>query len=1186
MSEVAENTGKMVYTPAYLSPKCLEESDNSYHSVKYLYDAIRKDDVYNVAVSGPYCSGKSSILKTFSRLNEAGQFHKRYSVLSISLATSASIEAKEQDGGSKTALGIAQSVEYSILQQILFRERHSKLPASNFVKIPYRNIWENISIVEMAVIAVLSVIYLILGQKTLIGICFVAVCLLALFAYIVCNIVLGNRYPHLESVKVKNLEMRLNHFSPDSIFNKYIDEIVYFFKRTDYDVVIFEDIDRFENPDLFFKLREINTILNNNKDIISRDERSRIVFVYALRDDIFKNATDRTKFFDAIIPVIPFINYENSEIQLRKELEQRGFPTWTESNALKDISFFLTDMRLLKNVTNEFAQFADGLGFNDETDQNQKVHLLALLLYKNLNPVDFNEIHNGKGTLVEIFNSLSGYMDMIERRIDKEIDKLEKEAEEMRARSNLKKSEIRIDYITKALGTEAKSVENIFVSDSWYKVKDIASSENLFDVFRAGNSMQVIVNDAYRHNVQTDIRYDFETVEKEVDAEHTYLSKINEIDHSMYVSSFMLTDKRQEKKELRYMSPEKLFGKYGVDNNYYKFSEKNIAPPDPVLVTMIKLGYIGKDYMSYLSYYFKGGMSSSDWAVLQDMKFGKTIPFTKHIDNVEKLCINIPDYVLETDAILVVDIVGFASRHKEMVKKLWEQIKKRVIRNESLPFLAEYFRYEPDNKDVLSLAIDRNFLFWSELSKLDKRDSSKLREVFLLYADKDRFNASVVEWLNGHCDFVDDFVNMYGIETISAKILQCRFKEIKCTDNDFFEYIVNNSLYILNKYNLAYICSRILQYDILESELSMTTVLRTKNEKLIATVKASMAFCIDKIFSDKKDQSVAEEAVLMILNDASIDDNQIFPYLSKRPIISDISKVVEKRRGLAFENEVAVVSWWNIETYFSYVGVINDFLAGYLDSNYAILEKTKSQYRHNKKFAAEFAVLGSISLTAYKKLLPIVCKGYDIKNGDIGTLPENKVHALINNGILPFSLVNKKAVEEFSPELKVHYYKKYHAAFKESAAEVSVSPEEWCLIYKQETFDKETTFKLLNKFTVDDYNASPMLSTEACRFLNDISESLNAEIWLAIIHNSIDYPAAVSLSVSLMENKDNGQPFFLSLIRALPGKLGKIADSSVIVKNDCPFIEKFLILARELGFINNFFPVENGFRVSHKRNEK
>ncbi|WP_171907760.1 hypothetical protein, partial [Curtobacterium sp. MMLR14_002] len=62
------------------------------------------------------------------------------------------------------------------------------------------------------------------------------------------------------------------------------DEIVYFFQVVDADIVIFEDIDRFEDPHIFETLRELNTILNAAKQLDGRTLR----FIYAIKDSIFE----------------------------------------------------------------------------------------------------------------------------------------------------------------------------------------------------------------------------------------------------------------------------------------------------------------------------------------------------------------------------------------------------------------------------------------------------------------------------------------------------------------------------------------------------------------------------------------------------------------------------------------------------------------------------------------------------------------------------------------------------------------------------------------------------------------------------------------------------------------------------------------------------------------------------------
>ena len=72
-----------------LTPK--SDAENSQEYIKALHWAIKKKEVKNVALSGPYGSGKSSVIKTYL------EKHPKTKYLSISLAAF-STPAKKQDG--------------------------------------------------------------------------------------------------------------------------------------------------------------------------------------------------------------------------------------------------------------------------------------------------------------------------------------------------------------------------------------------------------------------------------------------------------------------------------------------------------------------------------------------------------------------------------------------------------------------------------------------------------------------------------------------------------------------------------------------------------------------------------------------------------------------------------------------------------------------------------------------------------------------------------------------------------------------------------------------------------------------------------------------------------------------------------------------------------------------------------
>ena len=146
----------------------------------------------------------------------------------------------------------------------------------------------------------------------------------------------------------------------------------------------------------------------------------KLMFFYVISDEVFSeknvdptnnseniSATEKTKFFDVIIPIIPIINNTNSFDYLKSRLlddpeikDKNDFETF-----LYQISIFIDDLRVLKNIVNEFKIYKEiYYNNNDKIDYKQ---LLALIVSKTLNSRDFNDLVKSKGDLyTQIKNSL------------------------------------------------------------------------------------------------------------------------------------------------------------------------------------------------------------------------------------------------------------------------------------------------------------------------------------------------------------------------------------------------------------------------------------------------------------------------------------------------------------------------------------------------------------------------------------------------------------------------------------------------------------------------------------------------------------------------------------------------------------------------------------------------------------
>lgn len=394
-----ENENEDVYDT--LTPKVSNDARmNEYF--KALDFAFSKKDVKNIAVTGPYGAGKSTVILSYlvSRLK------KEY--INVSLADF-SISGKREGEPPENA-----EVELSILQQILYKEDKDNLPDSRVDRIQSRDAKHVLTLFVTSVTILLPAFLLTLcvfpknvlssfgASGSIISYvnnayparlwCSITLAVLTLFCIVRAASKAGIFDKKLKLSKIAFLQASadLAPQESSSLLNNCLDEIVYFFSRSKNKIVVFEDLDRLGNTEVFVKLREINKIVNNNL------KGYPVRFVYACRDDIFLGSDIRTKFFDFILPVIPVLDARNAYTHLKNKL--KGFPA-EHDVLLKQLSLYISDMRSLQNMANEFNLFRKIV---DENKNEAKI--FAIIFYKNIYSQDYNLSDKKAGVLYSIVN--------------------------------------------------------------------------------------------------------------------------------------------------------------------------------------------------------------------------------------------------------------------------------------------------------------------------------------------------------------------------------------------------------------------------------------------------------------------------------------------------------------------------------------------------------------------------------------------------------------------------------------------------------------------------------------------------------------------------------------------------------------------------------------------------------------
>lgn len=349
-------------------------------AINYVFE---NHDVKNVAISGAYSAGKSSVLASYKKNHDDLRF------LHISLAHFKSPEQEEETEVKESVL------EGKILNQLIHQIPSEKIPQTNFrvkKKVGSKSIVKGNVIIVVALVTMLYFVFFNLWKgyvltlpsnwlKSLLTLStnpyallvggLVLTLMLCVFIYGLIKIQKNKNV--FRKLSLQGNEIEIFEESDDSYFDKYLNEVLYLFENAEADVIVFEDMDRFNANRIFERLREVNSLVNVQHQ---KEEKKPLRFFYLLRDDIFISK-DRTKFFDYIIPIVPVVDSSNSYDQFISHFKRSGLFEKFEESFLQGISLYIDDMRLLKNIYNEFLIYYNRLN-PTELDYNKMLAIIAL----------------------------------------------------------------------------------------------------------------------------------------------------------------------------------------------------------------------------------------------------------------------------------------------------------------------------------------------------------------------------------------------------------------------------------------------------------------------------------------------------------------------------------------------------------------------------------------------------------------------------------------------------------------------------------------------------------------------------------------------------------------------------------------------------------------------------------------
>ena len=618
-----------------LSPHYDEKHHGLY--VKKLEQAVRNPKVRNIALTGGYGTGKSSVIQGLvERIHSSKEFKKIRPII-ISLPTIQIADDSDSRDDS------TDRIQREIVKQLLYRSNTRKMRGSRYRRITHVTTHQRV-ITCFIVAAFLTFTFWLLAKPdwhwhwSQRG---------SLWGYwqpimvqaILWGLTLYTDWVWVDKPTIKGLELGPTKLeleknsSGSSYFDQCLNEIIYYFEVSGTNLVIFEDLDRFDNPYIFDALHELNELINISlgQEHFTEQKNPPVKFLYATRDSIFEHETkgeteddtakhshqleieNRTKFFNVIVPIIPFSTSRNAYEYLKQLLNNS--PITIDRKLLEIVGFNISDYRLLANIVSEFQIFAEQIcsswGKNNETANFFEEHanyLFAFVVYKNTHLTDYERIRTG----------------------DSNIDKINKRFAEMKSRIHtmsmilfdelgydfnmMIKEKYKVDSSWCSLVINGKRFDDFSEVELWEEVLQLSEvelweevfqhnlyhhrttiplvyhdkltiSDNIIDDFGSNTFFDIITNKLSNKESSDEWRNAYNYLEL-----ITYIKSINYIDD---ISSFT------HQSHLVHMLPEEM--REEVENFIGELSLS-----DELTTELMSFGYIDSHFYAYTSIFIEG----------------------------------------------------------------------------------------------------------------------------------------------------------------------------------------------------------------------------------------------------------------------------------------------------------------------------------------------------------------------------------------------------------------------------------------------------------------------------------------------------------------------------------------------------------------------------------------------------
>lgn len=1164
-----------------------------YHPVEEIGNKLTDKNVRNIALTGPYGSGKSSVLRTLQK------DYPNYRYLQISLATLNAYDDPQDDQKVQSiyeekdpelkadAEKINRLIEYSILQQLIYREKPETLPKSRFKRILHFDTYQ-LNAWAFGII-LFCIAYLIAFEPTWLRVDsiyeffswgstaniifdFISVFYMFGFFFVCIKKILLAYYGHqVGRLNLKNGEIELKEAS---IFNKHLDEIIYFFRQAAYEVVIIEDLDRFNSPNIYLKLRELNQLINDSKEI-----RQRVVFIYAIKDDMFRD-TQRTKFFDYITTVIPVINLFNSKDELKNALNYCGYRDFKKDD-LEEMALFINDMRLLRNIVNEYHQYWKRLNTTGRTKLN-KTKLLGMIVYKNCFPRDFAQLHNREGNVYQCIAARSKFETFALQRLAEQKSNLERKIDSYKQSRQLSKLLIRRSCAFEIVAKIPQKPTSIILDNESQSFRSIVDNEMLFEQLISTDQFtyQYRIETGYSNNIRSG---NFNLKQCDIDFAASYWNRKKQIEE--LPREIRQEQVHLESEELRIKSAKLAY--LLTEYNMEQCDDFTNIKLTPLMKVFLRQGYIDEDYEDYISYFYDDSITLSDRELLLIMKQGIRSDYSLRIDKVANFAKMAKLGIFNDASVLNNMLVDFLLEHSQ--EKVYAEKSKtllKLIENSDVPldFVTQYYLNGKQVKKLFEHFIGCNAdEKWAKIIDIDnKSDRMMLIESWLKFCDPNNILDTTRIWLNEHYSFLTEHLTSIGLEQAKKLSENRKYTGLNTDSSDLLDTVIANNCYTLNKENLCLVVSY-LNSSINEENLNLTRIKSLNSDSVVSYVEENLTQCLSFFSSTIHDEN--EDSLISILNDESITKSQKSDYLKhQRNRIGDITRVIDDSKEVAIDLYLILPTWKNVATYFSASNnTISRGLKLYIEYYATQLGNlTCEDSIREKNLLFKYLINSNLlNIDCFRQLTASFDNTIAAVNTDI---EPGRLDYLINIDKIEYTEENTNIISDFDVATYANYLICHKEEYLEEAEDFTYSAELALHLISSSAFTIDEKAIIISSLDVDFIEQDQNLATEICALVAKAGIDLDEDVLKVAIENSLNIEDRVTVASNIMEKNINDILLIEDLLHLLSSEYDKIAkrDRTHPKLEKTDYNIRLLDILVTSGYISTYTPSDKDLKINKK----